>query len=80
MINICNLSIYDEYFQTVYKNLNPVFNYFEDFFVRNIIESDVSLEVMDYDTTSGNDEIGRVRFNLRDVAPKVGFSLKLSFR
>ena len=45
--------------------------------MRNIIESDVSLEVMDYDTTSGNDEIGRVRFNLRDVAPKVRFSLKL---
>lgn len=57
--------------QTIYKNLNPVFNYFEDFFVQNIIESDVSLEIMDYDTTSGNDEIGRVRFNLKDVAPKM---------
>ena len=52
-------------------NLNPVFNYFEDFFVRNLVESDVCLEMMDYDTTSGDDEIGKVILNLKDVAPKV---------
>ncbi|XP_063685050.1 uncharacterized protein LOC134819187 [Bolinopsis microptera] len=55
----------------VYNNLDPVFNHFEDFFVRNIIESDVTLEMMDYDAASGNDEMGKVRLNLNDVAPKM---------
>ena len=59
-------------------NLNPVFNYFEDFFVRNILETDVSIEVMDYDPMSGNDDIGKVRLNLKDVAPKASFQNELA--
>ncbi|XP_063685510.1 uncharacterized protein LOC134819485 [Bolinopsis microptera] len=55
----------------VITSKNPVFNYFEDFFVRNIIESDMSLEVMDHDKGSVNDEIGKVKIDLKDVAPKM---------
>lgn len=62
----------DKLFKTkvVSKNLNPIFNHFEDFFVTNFNNTEVDISVRDHDTLNSSDDIGSVRFNLRDVVPK----------
>lgn len=58
--------------QVMCQNLNPVFNFFEDFLVQNIAStSDLEIKVFDKDRMLKDDYIGNVKINLINVAPKV---------